>query len=331
MKKEFTTFCHKVEEALKEYFSEGYEILLRSYPKNNGVVLKGLTIVKKDENVSPNIYLEYFFEQYKEGVAFGDIVKNILDVYEEKKVVTQIDMDFFQDYEKVKTKLICKLIHYDWNEELLKEVPHIKILDLAVVFYCMFLSDYLGNGGIMIRNEHIKEWNITEEELFKDAKENAPKLYPVTFKKMAEVMRELFKQEKEEDYHPKLCREADGNLINLELERMEKAPHQMYILSNRNMVNGAAVLVYEGVLASIGDILNEDFYILPSSIHELIVIPYHTQIEETELSRMVNEVNTTQVEPDEILSNHVYLYQKEENRLISLPLIPKQQNCSGTY
>ena len=89
----------------------------------------------------------------------------------------------------------------------------------------------------------------------------------------------------------------------------------MYVLSNQKRVFGAAGLLYDRVLSDAGVRLEDDFYVLPSSVHEVILVPDHVAGSEKELRIMVHEVNHTQVEPEEILSESVYHYDRKKHSL----------------
>ena len=89
----------------------------------------------------------------------------------------------------------------------------------------------------------------------------------------------------------------------------------MYVLSNKEKTMGAACILYDSILTLIGERLQDDFYILPSSIHECIVVPMNITTTKKELQEMVREINATQVIPEEVLSDEVYTYTREIHRL----------------
>lgn len=133
-------------------------------------------------------------------------------------------------------RLIIKLVGKKYCKELLEKVPHFEYMDLAVVFML--------DENTVLSHEHIKDYEISEEELFNMAAENTRKAFPAVFVTMEEVLAELTGEE------------YKGN---------ESA---MYVLSNKNKYLGASTMMYRNQLKEIGESLNDDFYILPSSIHE---------------------------------------------------------------
>lgn len=293
-------FCERVEDALMDYYGNGCKIRNLKVRKTNNVVLNGISITQEDRNISPTIYMEPYYNSYLSGFPFSEVIKHVIRVYEDNKVTDDVDVDFFEDYESVKRKLCYKLINYDLNRELLEDVPYIRYLDLAIVFHCMVMNDLLGNGSILIHNNHMESWKVDTEQLFEDASKNMPKLFPPEFQSMEDIVKEIY----------------DPGVIGGTM-------YPMYVLTNKSKINGAATILYQDVLHTLSEDLHGDFYILPSSVHEVILVPRHMDIEEERLSQMVREVNETQLQAEEVLSDHAYCYLMEQNQVISLPLIPE--------
>ena len=325
--KEFQEFCKKTEKALSDYYGEEYQINIQKVRKTNNIILTGITITQKEKNIAPTIYLEPYFEIYSSGMTFGEIIKRVIKVYEDNKWNHDIDVDFFNDYESVKKKVCYKLINYELNEELLKEVPYIRYLDLAIVFYCIIVNDYIGNGSILIHNNHMKLWKVDTDILLQDAHNNMPRIYPPELKSMTDVMKEMFRQEKEDNCEYECQSKQDisfsSSVVCTQIEQMEESSLQMYVLTNKSRLHGAAVILYENILSDMAMFFENDLYILPSSVHEVIIVPKYEDVDEAYLSQMVNEVNETQLRTEEVLANHAYLYLQEEKQIIALPLIPE--------
>ncbi len=300
----YEKFCINMQNALKKKSREGSTVHLQTVRKVNGVILRGITITSESGNIMPTIYLDKFFRMYEDGTTFEDVVTLFLKEYEKASVEGDFDIQFFSEYEKVRVRLGFKLLHYEMNRELLEQVPHKKYLDLAIVCYCDIKDKRIGHGSILIKKEHMEMWEIDDEQLIQDAMRNMPHLYPVDFMNMSVVLKELYRD--------------PVNLLDVELP--------MFVLTNTQRINGAASLLYEGQLDKIAKILDQDFYVLPSSIHEVIIVPKSRGRDEEDLSRMVDEINHEQLAREEILSNHAYRYDCKERRLIALPLIPYRGN-----
>ena len=112
-----TFICHVLQK-MQEELGEDIKVSLQDVTKNNGVVLTGLTFTQKNINISPTVYLEDFYEKYREGTAMEDIIKEIREIYEKSKLDQDIDMEFFTEYEKAKGRIVYKLIHYDKKQRI---------------------------------------------------------------------------------------------------------------------------------------------------------------------------------------------------------------------
>lgn len=297
---EIKEFTLKVQKAIMERVGEGYRVEVQEVHKNNDVVLQGLLIHAEEQNVSPTIYLNSFWDAYEKGIPFVVIVERIMRIYEEDTPKENIDMSFFKDFNRVKERICYRLISAERNRELLTKIPHIEYLDLAICFYYSYRGEALGNGSILIHDSHMEMWNTTTEELYKLAAHNTPELFPGEWSAMETVVRELM-AERGEDMELFLSEEEQE-------EFFDQLP--MQILSNENRVHGAACILYPGVLAELAESRGQNLYIIPSSIHEVIVLPDTGRENAERLREMILEVNTTQVEPEEILSNNLYYYDR---------------------
>ena len=253
-------------------------------------------------NLSPTIYLNYFYETYQNGVEFSSILDTILHTYQSNKPRGKIDTSFFTDYANARPHIAYKLIHYERNRHLLADLPHFRYLDLAIVFYCLVSSSPSGSATILIRKDHLHFWNISPTQLFDAAKENTPRLLSYDLRNMNDLMEELLAP-------------AHSALSDPDIKKEDAAICPMYVLTNQNKLNGASCILYEHLLEHFADRLCCDLYILPSSIHEVILIPATSDTSYQELSQMVQEVNDTQVSPEEILSDHVYYFSRSSGSI----------------
>lgn len=320
---EFNQFIEKTKRAIQEYLGEDATVMLNQVTKNNGVILEGLSIMKKEKNISPTIYLNHFYDAYEEGTTFGETIKNIIDIYEQNKIEENVNMEFFTDYSQVKQRIAYKLINYDKNTELLEDIPYVKYLDLAIVFYCIVMNEQIGNASILIHNKHCAMWDVTPEDIYTIAKENTPRLLPSELRNMEDVIRQIISEDLQCEYQSSSVTDAKGEQIESSAEWMENVADQMieniktdnqtvpmYVLSNQTRVHGAACMLYQDVVSKFAEDLQKDLYILPSSIHEIILIPVGYSDNPIELNKMVQEVNMTQVDEEEVLADHAYYYSR---------------------
>ena len=263
--------------------------------KNNGMLLHGLTIREEGERVAPTIYLEQFFDNFKGGEILDEILDKIISVYEEHKSPKGISVDFFTDFDQAKDRLAMKVVNADKNAQMLEGVPHFKFGDLAAIFQVQVDSNAYGNAVITVKDEHMKMWGVDTNTLMEHAKANMEEKQPVRIQSMIEVLSEM------------MGGMPDG------METAE-AP-QMYVMSNETKINGAAAMIFTEKLDEFAADRGANLFILPSSIHEILLIPDNGNMSVPELEMMVKEVNETQVAPDEVLSDNVYYYDKDAKNL----------------
>lgn len=304
---EFTSFTTLVREEVERRTGDNYRVRLNDVTKNNGVVLRGLTVMQDDSNISPTIYLNNYYEEYINGRAtLINVVNDVMDTYHRNKVNQSVDMRYFLNYESVKQSIVYKLVNTEKNKTLLEDIPHIEFLDLSIVFQCLIAQEDLGTASILIHNVHIKLWDITVEELYREAKENTQRLQGYEIKSMTDVLCEIMKTEDLEEFDYEECRQ----------ELSDSVP--MYVLSNKSRVEGAACMLYPNLIQDFADAIGSSFYIIPSSIHELLLLPAKEDRESREIKSMICEINDTQVSTEEILSYSLYFYDREEGKIIKL-------------
>lgn len=214
-----------------------------------------------------------------------------------------VDMRQYLTFESVKKSIVYKLISTERNGELLEDIPHLDFLDLSIVFQCLASEDEFGMASMLVHNVHLRLWDVSVEELYKEARENTPKLMPHTIKRMAEVLLEIEKSENPKGF------DCDEHME----EYVDKVP--MYVLSNEKRVEGAACMLYPNLLRDFSDTIGSSFYIIPSSIHELLVLPAKDTEKKEEIRSMIKEINDTQVSANEILSYSLYYYDREAGKI----------------
>lgn len=289
---EFHIFVEKVVATLKESLGEAYEIQVTEVVKNNNIHLTGVVITKRPANVSPTIYLNQYYQKYQEEGNFQQTVGEMMALYEQQAKELQLDMSFFTDFTQVKERLYHKLVHYEKNKKMLEDVPHIRWNDLAVVFYYAMEQDVVGRATITIRKEHLAIWKQEEGMLFAIAQENMRRDMPELLVPMKELLEEM---------------------TGVELEKQYDVP--MYVLTNKEKIFGASVLLYSEKLQKLAEKTGKNLLILPSSVHEVLLMPDEEDREYGFYRQMVEEVNTTQVDPEEVLSYSLYCYDRQKKEI----------------
>ena len=281
---------------LEGYFPEDVTFHSQKITKNNGVELDSVTIREKGSFVSPNIYLNGFYDQFmsSEGLTISSIAGKIYDTYMDGRRFGDIDINAFLDFEKASPNIVFKLINYEKNKERLKDMPYVRYLDLAVVFYYIFEKEVEEMASVQITNDHISKWGTTTEEINELAMKNTPRILEAEVRDLFDLMRTRLNM-------------ADYDEWKSDIEYVP-----MYVITNKRGVNGAACLLYPGLLTELSERLCRDLYIIPSSIHELILVPADRIDECGRYDEMIRYVNETQLAETEILSDHVYYYKREK-------------------
>ncbi len=295
---EYLTFVSVVAENLNRLLDQTATTSIQTTLKNNGRERVGITIAHEATNIFPTIYLEEFFEQYQSGRNIEDIVSNIAHIYHEVKFETDWDVSQITDFSHAKNNVVYKLIHFERNKELLCNVPFIPYHDLAIVFYLLLEKTERGTASILITNDIQNSWHICLSDLYQAASQNTPNLLVPELKPICAVIQDL---------------------LNTPCQHFEDHESHMYVLSNHMRHFGAACILYNHVLEDIGNQLGEDFYVLPSSVHETILIPLKFSSEKVILDQMVKEVNETQLSEEEVLSDHAYYYSRKDRKLLMNP------------
>ena len=275
-----------------------FSVESRDVRKNNGVTLHGISIAGPGETVIPTVYLETLYEQYEKGnINVMEAANEVLKAYSREKTEVISDKLCLTNFEKVKEKLIFRLINAEKNSELLQEIPHRRFLDLAVT-YTVFLEDIFEcSGNVTVRNDIMEKWGVDEAELFSLAMENTPRIKKPVIKELSDVIGELISGD-------------DDPMIRQELK--ENAGIRMFVLTSNDGYYGDSLILYPGLLKEFRKIMGVDLYLLPSSVHEFIVVPDTGEIRGEELSELVKSVNETSVGAEDYLSDSVYLFKDDE-------------------
>ena len=293
----YTEFVCAVEKSMSLKMKEGVKVSSYTAVKNNGRERKGIVVEAPGVNISPTIYLEEYYQCYQSGETLEEIVEDIRLFYESIRKEESWDYKKILSYEGVKDRIVFKLINTEKNREFLETVPHTDLLDLSVVFYVLLEVSGEGAAMMTICESHLRQWGIDRDLLWKTAVENGKRILPAELFTMRHALSEIVGS----------AEEGSGDEGNL-LAGGSGEWDRMYVLTNRIRSYGAACIAYPYIPGMIGDALRSDYYILPSSVHEVMIVPACGGIEGRELEEMVREINATQVAEEEVLSDHIYYY-----------------------
>lgn len=299
---EIGDFAAKVCSAVQERLGSGYEVESREIRKNNGILMHGLVIAAEKEKVVPVIYLEGFLEAYAAGMPFERVIDRLLSGYGKNMPDETLDVEYFRHFRAVKDRICYRLMGRKRNEDLLHEIPHMGFLDLAICFYYAYHDRKLGRGEILIHNSHMEMWGTDTAELFRLARHNTPELFPWKCQTIEDILKTIGEDAEK-------SREALDNAAEAEHSRIS-----MKVLTSTVLQFGASCILYPGVLEQIAEKAGQCLYIIPSSLHETILLE-DLGSDIRGLKDIISYVNRTQVPPEDVLSDSLYYYDLAEKKV----------------
>lgn len=289
-------FFEYVKDNVKEYLPDSFadsNIRLQQVGKHNGLTLTALLIPEKGKDVVPTVYLDSFYQSYCNGRALNACVGDVADQrieYIDHELDINVNNVF--DYDYVKDKLQVRICEPEMNQERLEGKVVTMHGDFAAYYAINFFENEEGLASVAVTENLLDSWKVSKEQLHQDAmaadQKRGVRLYAMD--EMVEAM--IF---------------GDGEYSNLlEGNRDIEEFHQpMFCLTNQMKQNGAALIIQEDVRKQIGEFMKGDYFILPSSIHETLLLPDNGMFDVHELNAMVKQINATEVSLEDRLSDKV--------------------------
>ena len=291
---EYQVFLEKLRDLLEKRLEDGMKLRIETVNKYNNVVKDSLSIFKEGDNISPVIYLDDYYQKYLEGMTIDTIAFQILSLYRKRALKDKLDISAFMNWNTACGRIIPRLINTLKNEKLLQTIPSKPFLNLSVIYVYLMDNFVEGRATITITNEQMNMWNVSREDLDKAAFENMDSLAPFEFGSMRDLLKEM------------------TGLDEGEILPMDEVLH---VVSNKFKEYGAVWICRDDKLKQIWESIGRDYLVIPSSVHECIIIPDDNEISCQEMVSFVSEVNLTSVAPEEVLADCVYGYSKKDGRL----------------
>lgn len=291
----FEEFAMEVKENLKEYLPEKYEnskIVVKDVEKCNGT-RKGIVIMPEEvsgSNIAPNLYLEKYYEDYLGGEELANVMEAIASDYAraDKDIDVSMLYEVMDDRNLFLNCIIPQVINTERNEGLLRKALNRPFNDMSVVYKIKLASFDDGMATVTVTDNIAEKMNVTEQELFEHSMENLTREGQISARSMMDVMKDMMGEDFPID------------------DMLEEGP-PMYVVTTVDKQYGAAGMLDTNTLDYVCEKMEDDVYILPSSIHEIICVPKSMGDVEY-FADMVQSVNSEQVAPDEFLSDNVYSY-----------------------
>lgn len=295
----FQKFIEKVKTEIHLLCGDSYQIIMEPVPQNNGTEQTGIDIRKEQGEEMAHLCLDAYYEQYLAGMTVEEAARDIWDIFNSFEQ-SGVSEGLLNDFEKVKNKVVFSLVNYGMNKEQLESMPYVPYLDLAILFYVLLDRTENGERTAVITNKELAAWGTTKEELLRLARQNTPRLYMAEVNSLNDVMKSFVKDKKSKDFFDEFIGE-------------EELP--LYVLSNRHNVKGAAVILYDSLLKEMSKVLGHDLLILPSSVHEVLVMAYDKTMDFLSIRDMVEHINEVEVPVCDVLSNQIYRYNREKDQV----------------
>ena len=291
----YPEFRELIFEALKEIVPEEITIKPVSAAKINSHIRYGIMFECAELSYAPTIYLEPFYASFQNGSPIEALAEELYCCYIEETGPIPECINRLGRFEEAKKNIFVRMIHIEENKKLLEETPCVKYLDFAIIPYFEVNDESFFKGSILLKNSYLEYWGIDEDTFMSWAIQNTKDKKNVLLRSMSEVLAEFLTEE--------------------DIEFSGKTDDKMYVLTNEDKYFGAVLIYFPEVLEMICQRIKEDFYLLPSSVHEWIIIPA-TQIDEKEvLFHMVKNVNESEVMEEEVLSDNIYYYSANSQKI----------------
>lgn len=277
----FEELYTELEKAMKP---EGASLERVDVPKNN-TVQEGISIRFEGQPISPTVYPSQFYRDFQNGVSVEEIVFYIKDGLTAESITKRGIMEL--NHDNAPHYLRSAIVSYEGNREWLKDVPHERVADLAL--YAKW--DFGGGYSAKVTNPLLAHLQMTREELLRTAKGN------MAMQARLRTMKDAL-----------IARAVQGGMPEELTEEMrDQLPDiPFYVLNVNGGIDGAALVADPSVMRKAGRDLGEGFYILPSSVHEVLIVPKSTGAKPEELRDMVYRINRQEVPIEERLSDNVY-------------------------
>ena len=295
--KNMNDFAESVREEMQERLSDqfpGITVDVEQVEKIQGESYLGIRVDRGNGLASPVFNLQPAYEE----AGFTGSLDRILDTLEEKigmilRDMPQIGPEKLKDYETAKENMIMQVIPIKGNEERLAEMPHKEMEDMAVVCRVTIDGDYHGGQmSYLVTDPVLQEFGVTKEELFADAAENMSQNMQYTIRPLFSVLMEM---------NPVF---AD--------DPMPEPDNTLFVCTNEMGMFGAGAIAHPEFMEEAGKKLRGNFFVLPSSIHEVLLLKDDGMTDYHTLEAMVTEINATQVAPSDRLTDNVYHVDMQE-------------------
>lgn len=293
--KDYIQFLTELKECVEAFFEGKVTGEVCTSLKNNGVNVTGLLLKGENERVAPNFYLENQYVEWMRGIrTLEEIGNQLCNSYREEVEKSRPLLNGIKfEWEEFRRHVFMRLINKERNADQLESVPYKDFMNLAIVYYYSITLEDDVQGTLIISKEHMELLGVTEEELHQTAESNIQRYQPVKIRCMQDLLYDL------------------GKKVGVEISQAKECYPYMFVLTNTKGMFGAVSMTCDVELECFAKRIGKGFYILPSSVHEVILVPENKEFCVEYFASIVREINETQLDPTEILSDSIYFYDNE--------------------
>ena len=289
----YDEFRSAICDSLRDAFPDNTDFRSRTILKNNDHQKDAIMISIPGAHFSPTIYPENYYPMYETGHSIEYITSRIMEGCLGGYDLSLPSPDTLYDKDYIRSRITFRLVSASMNRQRLADIPYIPFNDLAIVFYCLLDTDDEALTGFMIHDTHASFWKMTADDLYALALENTPRLLPMETSSIREVL--MKHMDSRQDIADIIDYTPDFDM-------------PMYVMTNTSHVFGAGSMLYPGALSSFAKKEGTDLIIMPSSVHEIIMIPADESLSTDFLNDIIASGNSTITDPEELLGDHYYYY-----------------------
>ena len=285
----YDDFLERIGRDLTEALSPKYgsmEIRPTEVEKIDGRSYKGLSVGRPGDDLRFTTNLSSSYNEIMLGRSYASVLsRTISETQRRLDQMPSIDKKLLTSYERLKSNIVMEFAGLTYDRKLLQRVPHTDMADMSII-YRVFLG--AGPGGAMtalITNKQLDALGVTPEQLHRDAMVSSPQLMPPLLRPMDQVLAEM-----------------SGT------DELPPPGPPFYVASTLDKHVGAVVIAYPGFLDQAVSEVGSQFFILPSSRHEVLLLADTGEFSSAVLREMVMAINQQEVMPEDRLSDNIYHY-----------------------
>lgn len=284
----FDEFQELVEEKILVYLPDAYENaeVQTFYMNSLNGSFHALQVNGGKAGYCPAINIEKYYEEYQTGKTVDEVLHEMAGVVVENR--RMVDVDVMKDYEKASKRLFIRVSSVIRNLAFLKRVPHRIVDDLVLTYHVAIDLSPEEFGSGVITYDVMQMYGVTEEQLYYDAMRSCPDVLGASVQSLDEVL-----------FHGPAPFDDCG------------AAREIRIVTGSKAKFGAAILFCPDMMRDIAQEMQSSYFVIPSSIHEVMLIPTDDPSDYERLEGIVHSVNASCVKWRDLLSDHVYYYDAE--------------------